>query len=282
MNTIKIQEHGKRKEKPFSMGEKKLRAMLDKIRNGEISVDEAMKQITFLPYEDVGFAKIDHHRHLRQGFPEVVYCEGKTTEQVIAIMKKLDAATDGNILATRASQDLYNEVKKVLPDAEYHALARVITLTKGPQFQRGNVLVVSAGTADLPVAEEAAITCQAMGNKVEKLYDVGVAGLHRFLSKRHMLYSANVVIVAAGMEGALASVVGGMLDKPVIAVPTSIGYGASFNGLAALLSMLNSCSSNVVVVNIDNGFGAGYTASIINRMASRDNEHDVLQNIGEI
>lgn len=258
-------------------GEKKIKKLFEMVLNGELSIDDALGEFKFLPYEDMGFAKVDHHRHLRHGFPEVVYCQGKTVEQVAAIMNRLAASSNGNILATRASREVYEEVQKIIPDAVYHDLPRIISVLRGPQYAKGNVLVVSAGTADLPVAEEAAITCEMMGNKVERLYDVGVAGLHRFLSQRHMLYRANAIVVTAGMEGALASVVGGMVDKPVIAVPTSVGYGASFNGLAALLSMLNSCSSNVSVVNIDNGFGGGYIAGVINKLAvgaERDELHE--------
>jgi NCAIR mutase (PurE)-related protein len=248
-------------------GETILRKLLDGVQNGEISIDEAVGRLKFSHYEDMGFAKVDHHRHLRQGFPEVVYCQGKSTEQIVAIMKNLASTGSGNILATRALPEVYDAVHKELPEADYHAVARVISVKNGPQTARGNVLVVTAGTADIPVAEEAAITCEMMGNKVERLFDVGVAGLHRFLNNCHMLYQANVIVVVAGMEGALASVVGGMVDKPVIAVPTSVGYGASLNGIAALLSMLNSCSSNVSVVNIDNGFGGGYIAGLINKIA---------------
>lgn len=263
-------------------GEKKLRHLFEMIRGGEISIDDALGETKFLPYHDMGFAKIDHHRHLRQGFPEVVYCQGKTSEQVVAIMKRLAETSQGNILATRATVEVYEEVIKLLPDAVYHSLARIISVKRGPQYSRGNVLVISAGTADLPVAEEAAITCEMMGNKVERLYDVGVAGLHRFLSNRHMLYRANAIVVTAGMEGALASVVGGMIDKPIIAVPTSVGYGASFNGVAALLSMLNSCSSNVSVVNIDNGFGGGNIAGLINKIAIGAEDHELQETNGEI
>ncbi len=263
-------------------GEKKLRNLFEMVRNGELSIEDALGETKFLPYHDLGFAKVDHHRHLRQGFPEVVYCQGKTTKQVVAIMERLAATSQGNILATRASEEVYEEVKIALPDAVYHALPQVISVRRGTQHSRGNVLVISAGTADLPVAEEAALTCEMMGNKVERLYDVGVAGLHRFLSQRHLLYRANVVVVTAGMEGALASVVGGMIDKPVIAVPTSVGYGASFNGVAALLSMLNSCSSNVSVVNIDNGFGGGYIAGIINKIAVGAKENDVQETTSEV
>lgn len=256
-------------------GEKKIKKIFEMVQKGEMTVDDAVGEFKFLPYEEMGFAKVDHHRHLRQGFPEVVYCQGKTVEQVVAIMDRLAATSHGNILGTRAGREVYEEVKKIIPDAVYHELPRIISVRRGPQEARGNVLIVSAGTADLPVAEEAAITCEMMGNKVERLYDVGVAGLHRFLSQRHMLYRAKAVVVTAGMEGALASVVGGMVDKPVIAVPTSIGYGASFNGLAALLSMLNSCSSNVSVVNIDNGFGGGYIAGLINKIAVGAEENEL-------
>ncbi len=263
-------------------GEKKIKKLFEMVRNGELTIDDALGEFKFLPYEDMGFAKVDHHRHLRQGFPEVVYCQGKTTEQVVAITKRLAATSQANILATRASQEVYDEVKKVLPDAVYHPLARIISVRRGPQYSRGNVLVVSAGTADLPVAEEACITCEMMGNRVERLYDVGVAGLHRFLSQRHMLYRANVIVVVAGMEGALASVVGGMVDKPVIAVPTSVGYGASFFGLSALLTMLNSCASGVSVVNIDNGFGGGYIAGLINRIAVGAEEDELQETKSEV
>lgn len=263
-------------------GEKKIKKLFQMVQKGDLTIDDAIGEFKFLPYEDMGFAKVDHHRHLRQGFPEVVYCQGKTTEQVVAITSKLAQTTHSNILGTRATQEVYDAVKEALPDAVYNSLARVIYVKRGPQYSRGNVLVVSAGTADLPVAEEAAITCEMMGNKVERLYDVGVAGLHRFLSQRHLLYRANVVVVTAGMEGALASVVGGMVDKPVIAVPTSVGYGASFNGLSALLCMLNSCSSNVSVVNIDNGFGGGYSAGLINKLAVGAEEDELQETNREV
>ncbi len=245
-----------------------LRKILESVSGGNLSIDEAIGKLKFSHYDELGFAKVDHHRHLRQGFPEVVYCQGKATEHIVAILKNLATSGNGNILATRALPEVFAAVSQELPEAEYHALARVIFLKSGTQVARGNVLVVTAGTADIPVAEEAAITCEMMGNKVERLFDVGVAGLHRFLDNCQLLYRANVIVVVAGMEGALASVVGGMVDKPVIAVPTSVGYGASFNGIAALLSMLNSCSSNVSVVNIDNGFGGGYIAGLINKIAA--------------
>ncbi|KUO65530.1 MAG: 1-(5-phosphoribosyl)-5-amino-4-imidazole-carboxylate carboxylase [Gracilibacter sp. BRH_c7a] len=248
------------------MNEKRLRQLLDGIQQNKISVDAGIEQLRSLPFDDLGFAKIDHHRQIRQGFPEVIYSEGKTTEQVVAIMEKLVEKSDNNILATRANREMYEAVTAKIPHAEYHELSRAIVVRHGEQARRGHILVLSAGTSDLPVAEEAVITAEVMGNHVERLYDTGVAGIHRLLSQKDKLFAARVLIVVAGMEGALASVVGGLVDKPVIAVPTSIGYGASFGGLAALLSMLNSCASGVGVVNIDNGFGAGYLAGLINKL----------------
>ncbi len=248
------------------MHEQKLKNLLAKLSAGALSVDDAFQELKNLPFEDLGFAKIDNHRQIRNGFPEVIYCGGKTTEHVVAIMKRLVEVSDNNVLATRAEKEVFDAVLKEIPDAEYHELARLIMVRRGAQKETGNILVVSAGTSDLPVAEEAVLTAELMGNHVERLYDTGVAGIHRLLGHKTVLDKAKVIIVVAGMEGALASVVGGLVDKPVIAVPTSIGYGASFNGLAALLSMLNSCASGVTVVNIDNGFGAGYAAALINRM----------------
>jgi hypothetical protein len=248
------------------MNENKIKNLLKNIKNGEIEIDEAYKSIVNMPFEDVDFAKIDYHRQLRKGFPEVIYCEGKTKEHIVEIMKKLFINSDKNILATRASADIYHSVKSEINEAEYFKTAKLIRIKKGSQKSIGNILVVSAGTADLPIAEEAAVTAETMGNKVERAYDVGVAGLHRLFLQKEKIDRARVIIVVAGMEGALASVVGGLVNKPVIAVPTSIGYGSSFNGLAALLSMLNSCASGVSVVNIDNGFGAGYSASLINKL----------------
>lgn len=248
------------------MNEKSLRNLLIGIKHNEISVDAGLDKLKDLPFEDLGFAKIDHHRQLRQGFSEVVYSAGKTTEQIVTIVEKLAEGADNNILATRANYDVYEAVAARIPDAEYYDLARLIVIRRGEQEKRGHILVLSAGTSDLPVAEEAAITAEVMGNRVERLYDTGVAGIHRLLSQKDKLFAARVIIVVAGMEGALASVVGGLVDKPVIAVPTSVGYGASFGGLAALLAMLNSCASGVSVVNIDNGFGAGYQASLINKL----------------
>ncbi len=248
------------------MNEKRLRDLLIGIKHNEISIDAGLDKLKDLPFEDLGFVKIDHHRQLRQGFPEVIYCAGKTTEQIVTIAERLAKGSDNNILATRANYDVYKAVAARIPDIEYYDLARLIVIRRGKQEKQGHILVLSAGTSDLPVAEEAAITAEVMGNRVERIYDTGVAGIHRLLSQKEKLFAARVIIVVAGMEGALASVVGGLVDKPVIAVPTSVGYGASFGGLAALLSMLNSCASGVSVVNIDNGFGAGYQASLINKL----------------
>ncbi len=250
------------------MDQESLRRLLQQIQAGTLPVEEALDRLRTLPYEDLGFAKIDHHRALRKGFPEVIYCAGKTVDQVVAITERLQIRS-GKVLATRASAEVATAVQARFPGAVYHQAARVI-VTPGaeptaPVPVIGTVLVVAAGTSDLPVAEEAAITASEMGSPVERLYDVGVAGLHRLLDRREMLFAANVVIVVAGMEGALASVVGGLVSRPVVAVPTSIGYGASFGGLAPLLTMLNSCASGVAVMNIDNGFGAGYYAHLINR-----------------
>lgn len=250
----------------MGMNEETIRLLLQKIKQQDLSIEEGVERLKILPFEDLGFAKVDYHRNLRQGFAEVIYCAGKTAEQVVAIAEKLSAQGGGNILATRATPEVYAAVLERIPDAEYHSLARTIMIRRGKQEKIGNILVLSAGTSDLPVAEEAAITAEMMGNHVERVYDTGVAGIHRLLSQTEKLRYARVIIVVAGMEGALASVVGGLVDRPVIAVPTSVGYGASFGGLAALLAMLNSCASGVSVVNIDNGFGAGYQASLINHL----------------
>jgi pyridinium-3,5-biscarboxylic acid mononucleotide synthase len=248
------------------MNEKRLREILSGIREKKLGIDEGVKELKQLPFDDLGFAKIDSHRELRRGFPEVVYCAGKTTEQVVAIVRTLAENADHNILATRAGKEVYEAVAAEVGGAEYHDIARLIVIRRGNQEKRGCIVVVSAGTSDMPVAEEAALTAEAMGNRVDRVYDAGVAGIHRLLGHRDKLLEARVLIVVAGMEGALPSVVGGLVDKPVIAVPTSVGYGASFGGLAALLAMLNSCSGGVSVVNIDNGFGAGYQASLINKL----------------
>ncbi len=240
-----------------------LRLLLEAVKNNELDVDTALKKLKNLPYEDLGFAKLDHHRALRKGFPEVVFCQGKTTEQIVEIYKKL-CANNRTILGTRAGWEVYEAVKVVFPDAEYSELGRTLVVRRGNRAPaKGNVLVMSAGTADLPVAEEAVVSAEVMGNNVQRCYDVGVAGIHRLLGKVDLMRWAHVIIVVAGMEGALASVVGGLVKQPVIAVPTSIGYGASFNGLSALLCMLNSCATGVGVVNIDNGFGAAALANSI-------------------
>ena len=244
-----------------------LRTLLQEFKASRLSLDETLDTLKVLPYEDLDFAKIDHHRMIRQGFPEVVFCQGKTVQQVAAIMERL-AVHNQNILATRATIEMYAAVKTVVPDAQYYEIANIIVVkrdTMQPDQER-IVLVMTAGTSDIPAAEEAAVTAEIMGNKVERIYDVGVAGIHRLFAHNEQIQNANVIIVAAGMEGALVSVIGGMVSKPVIALPTSIGYGASFGGLAALLAMLNSCAAGVSVVNIDNGFGAGRLASIINKM----------------
>jgi hypothetical protein len=246
-----------------------LRRLLGDVREGSVSVDDAVARCRDLPFEDLGFAKVDHHRALRNGAPEVILCEGKATHEVVAISEAIVRA-GSNLFATRASEDVADAVRGSLPEARYNARARTIGLPQGPVETREGVLIVSAGTSDLPVAEEAFETATIMGNSVERLYDVGVAGIHRLLSHTPTLAEANVVVVVAGMEGALPSVVGGLVASPVIAVPTSVGYGASLNGIAALLGMLNSCASGVTVVNIDNGFGAGCAAARINAMAAKD------------
>lgn len=247
-----------------------LTQLLRQVADGKTKPEEAVEALKDLPFEDLGFANIDHHRNLRTGYPEAVFCQGKKPEQIAEIMKEL-AARNKNIIGTRACQEDYEAVKRVLPQAEYHEDARIIALTRDPLPKRkGTIAVVTAGTADIPVAEEAAVTARVLGNKVDRIYDVGVAGIHRLFSKLDRIRSASVVIVVAGMEGALASVVGGLVEAPVIAVPTSIGYGANLGGISALLSMLNSCANGVGIVNIDNGFGAAYLASNINRMGEKE------------
>ncbi len=242
-----------------------LKNILNKVKNNEMSIEEASLLLRNNSYEDMGFAKLDHHRKIRTGFPEVVFCQGKTAQQVSNIVHKL-AEHNSVVLATRATREQYNAVLQQTPNAVYHEAARVIEAgTSEIEDESRYILVVSAGTADIPVAEEAAVTARAMGSRVERLYDVGVAGIHRLLDNKDIIDKANVIIAVAGMEGALISVIGGLVDKPVVAVPTSIGYGASFQGLAALLSMLNTCAEGVAVVNIDNGFGAGYFAHMINK-----------------
>jgi pyridinium-3,5-biscarboxylic acid mononucleotide synthase len=241
--------------------------LFEQVRAGKLTPDDAVARLRHLPFEDLGFAKVDHHRALRAGMPEVILGQGKTPAQVAGIFARL-AKHGGNILATRASEKQFMAVKKKIRAAEYRELGRAIVLQRDrTKYGKGIIAVVSAGTSDIPVAEEAVVTAEVMGNEVTHVYDVGVAGIHRLLAHREELAKARVVIVCAGMEGALPSVVGGLVGVPVIAVPTSVGYGASFDGLAALLGMLNSCASNVSVVNIDNGFGAGYVASLINRLS---------------
>ena len=243
-----------------------IRRLLEQVRKGKLSPDDAVKKLRHLPFEDLGFAKVDHHRHLRVGMPEVIFSPGKTPPQVAEIFKRL-AQHAPNILATRASREQFLAVKKNVRGAKFDPTARAILLQRDyTVYGKGKITVISAGTSDMPVAEEAAITAQLTGNQVERIYDVGVAGIHRLLAHRKAIADSRVVIVCAGMEGALPSVVGGLVGVPVIAVPTSVGYGAAFQGLAALLGMMNSCASNVTVVNIDNGFGAGYVASLINRL----------------
>jgi pyridinium-3,5-biscarboxylic acid mononucleotide synthase len=248
------------------MMEDQLRSLLEEVRTGATDVESALERVRHLPFEDLGFAKVDHHRALRHGIPEVVFGLGKTADHVIAIAGKLLARAD-NVLITRTSPAMAERVVKELPDAEYFPSSGAIRFWRNRiTHGKGKIAVVCAGTSDIPVAEEAQITAEVMGNDVESIHDIGVAGIHRLMSNRARLAEARVVIVCAGMEGALPSAVGGMVSVPVIAVPTSVGYGASFHGLAALLGMLNSCASNVTVVNIDNGFGAGYVASLINRL----------------
>jgi len=253
-----------------------LRLLLEDVKTGKVDTEDALDRLKSLPYEDLGFAVIDHHRALRKGFPEVVFCQGKTVGQIADIFERLCAGRR-RILGTRASKEAFEAVKKIFPDAVYNELARTIAVCRGePVVNKGRILVMSAGTSDLPVAEEAAITAEIMGNEVKRAFDVGVAGMHRLLDKLEMIRWAHVIIVVAGMEGALASVIGGLADQPVIAVPTSVGYGASFNGISALLSMLNSCAAGVSVVNIDNGFGAAAMANAITQLIGRANHEDCI------
>ena len=247
------------------MNQSALRKLLEQVRDSQLSPEEAITRLRHLPFEDLGFAKIDHHRPLRVGMPEVIYAEGKTPEQVAEIFTRMAERTD-NVLATRANRDRFEAVHARVPEAQFYPISGCIVLRRNHEKRgHGVVAVVCAGTSDLPVAEEAAVTADLMGNEVAQLSDVGVAGLHRLLSHHELFDRARVLIVCAGMEGALPSVVAGLVKAPVICVPTSVGYGASFGGLAALLGMLNSCSPNTAVVNIDNGFGAGYLASMINQ-----------------
>jgi len=251
------------------MNREALLKLLKQVRTGKTLPEAAAAQLRHLPYENLGFARMDNHRALRQGFPEVIFCQGKTVEQVAAIAARI-VTRHGTLLATRATPDMFEAVKAVAPRAAYHPLSRAIVVKHSRAVRAvGRILVMSAGTSDIPVAEEAAVTAEILGSLVETVYDVGVAGLHRVLDQRAALEAARVVVVAAGMDGVLPSVVGGLVDRPVVAVPTSVGYGASFHGVAALLTMLNSCAAGVAVVNIDNGFGAGVLAHRINTLGRK-------------
>ena len=248
------------------MDAQQVKRLLEEVRTGETTVDAAMRSLRHLPFEDLGFAKVDHHREMRHGMPEVILGQGKSADQVAGIAAAL-LARSRNLLLTRATEEMAARVAELAPEAEHFAASGVVRVWRDRTvYGKGKIAAVCAGTSDLPVLEEAQVTAETMGNQVEAICDVGVAGIHRLLHQRDRLLNARVAIVCAGMEGALPSVVGGMVSCPVIAVPTSVGYGASFNGLAALLGMLNSCASNVTVVNIDNGFGAAYVASLINRL----------------
>lgn len=245
-----------------------IKNMLNLVKSGEMDVEEAQKFLKDLPYEDLGYAKLDHHRSLRSGFGETVFCQGKPDEFLKSIYQKF-YERDGNVFGTRASKEQYELVKSVLPQVEYDPVSRILKAVNQEKDKIGCIAVCTGGTADIPVAEEAAQTAEYFGSKVERIYDVGVAGIHRLLSQREHLQEANCIIAVAGMEGALGTVIAGLAECPVIAVPTSVGYGASFHGLSALLTMLNSCANGISVVNIDNGYGAGYLATQINRLAVR-------------
>ncbi|GAA0701208.1 nickel pincer cofactor biosynthesis protein LarB [Paraclostridium ghonii] len=244
-----------------------IRDLLEQVKNNDMDIDLAMKKLKNLPYEDIGYANIDHHRQIRNGYPEVIYCEGKSDEHILGIINKMNEK-GSNILGTRCRKETYEKIKYVYPNCEYEELSRILKIQNKPieNKGKGKIVVVTGGTSDIPVADEAYHTAKFLGNEVESVYDVGVAGIHRLLNKMNIIRDARVLIVVAGMEGALPSVVGGLVDVPVIAVPTSVGYGANFNGLSALLTMLNSCASGISVVNIDNGFGAGYLAATINKL----------------
>jgi NCAIR mutase (PurE)-related protein len=249
------------------MNVKEVEKLLNDVKNGETTVDKALEVLKNFPYTDLGFARIDHHREMRTGYPEIIYCAGKSVEQVKEIVRVM-SERENNVIGTRANQEMFEAVKSIIPSAVYYPMARIISVQKKkPETPESSIAVITAGTSDMPVAEEAAITAELLGNKVVRIYDAGVAGIHRLVDKLPEIRSCRVVVVIAGMEGALASVVGGLVDKPVIAVPTSVGYGANFGGISALLAMLTSCSTGVTVVNIDNGFGAGFSASMINKMA---------------
>lgn len=246
-----------------------IQSVLQKVKNGEMSVEEAESFFRRKPIEEIGYASLDMHRKVRSGFSEVIYCSGKADEHLLHIFERLYTA-DGEVFGTRATRHQYELIKEKYPEVQYDELSRILKIEKEGKERKGKIAVCTAGTADIPVAEEAAQTAEYFGSKVERIYDVGVSGIHRVLSKIEEIQSANCVIAVAGMEGALASVIGGLVDKPVIAVPTSVGYGANFNGLSALLTMINSCANGISVVNIDNGFGAGYIATQINRLGVRE------------
>jgi len=248
------------------MNVKEVEQLLKDVKSGNTTVEDALNTLKNFPYTDLGFARIDHHREMRTGYPEIVYCAGKTVEQVREIFRVM-AERENNVIGTRANQEMYDSVKSIINEAVYYPIARIISVQKKrPAAPKSMIAVITAGTSDMPVAEEAALTAELLGNNVIRIYDAGVAGIHRLVDKLPEIRKCKVVIVIAGMEGALASVVGGLVDKPVIAVPTSVGYGANFGGISALLAMLTSCSAGVTVVNIDNGFGAGFSASMINKM----------------
>ena len=248
------------------MTKKEVEKLLKDVKNGHKSVEEALEVLKNFPYTDLGFAKIDHHREIRTGYPEIIYCAGKTVEQIVEIFRVM-VKREHNVIGTRANEEMYEAIKKISPDALYYREARIISIQrKKPPRPKSSIAVITAGTSDISVAEEAAVTAELLGNNVLRIYDAGVAGIHRLVDKLPEIRNCRVIIVIAGMEGALASVVGGLVDKPVIAVPTSVGYGANFGGISALLAMLTSCSTGVTVVNIDNGFGAGFSASMINQM----------------
>ncbi len=249
------------------MNVKEVEQLLKGVKSGDTSIEEALEILKNFPYTDLGFARIDHHRELRTGYPEIIYCAGKTVEQVKEIFRVM-AERENSVIGTRANSEMFEAVRSISPDAVYYNMARIISLQKKkPEVPESRIAIITAGTSDMPVAEEAAVTAELLGNNVLRIYDAGVAGIHRLVDKLPEIRKCRVVVVIAGMEGALASVVGGLVDKPVIAVPTSVGYGANFGGISALLAMLTSCSTGVTVVNIDNGFGAGFSASMINRMA---------------
>ncbi|MEA1885594.1 MAG: nickel pincer cofactor biosynthesis protein LarB [Bacteroidota bacterium] len=248
------------------MNREGLKKILAELSGGKITIEEALEKLKYFPFSDLGFARIDHHREIRTGYPEIVFCEGKTTGQVRDIFKHI-SDTGQNVIGTRANKEKFNAVHDIAPETIWHEEARIISLLREKnKVADSSIAVITAGTSDIPIAEEAAVTCELLGNRVTRIYDAGVAGIHRLLDKLPEIKKCRVVIVIAGMEGALASVVGGLIDKPVIAVPTSVGYGANFNGVSALLAMLTSCASGVSVVNIDNGFGAGFNASMINQL----------------